>query len=103
MKTKLKLKILESCVLLVLTYGAQTWSLTNRQLQRLTTTQNSMIRTILGIRLKDKILVNNMRKQAGAKNIGYKIKKLKLKYVGHMARSDAEKWNIKTTLYPEKV
>ncbi len=28
MKTKLKIKILESCVLSVLTYGAQTWSLT---------------------------------------------------------------------------
>ncbi len=62
MKRKLKLKILESCVLSVLTYGAQTWSLTNRQLQRLTTTQNSMMRSILGIKLKDKISVNNMWK-----------------------------------------
>ncbi len=74
MKTKLKLKILESCVLSVPTYRAQTWSLTNRQLQYLTTTQNSMIRSILGIRSKDKILVNNIWKQAGAKINGYKIK-----------------------------
>ncbi len=45
-------------------------------------------------RLKDKILVNNMRKQRGTKNIGYKIKKLKLKYAGHMARGDSEKCTL---------
>ncbi len=99
MKTKLKIQILENCVLSILTIGAQTWSLTNRQVQHLPTTQNAVIRSILGIRLKDKILVNNMRKQTGAKNIGYKIKKLKLKYAGNMARENSEKWNLMTTLW----
>ncbi len=37
-KTKLTIKILDSCVMSVLTYGAQTWSPTNKQVQSLTTT-----------------------------------------------------------------
>ncbi len=62
MKTKLKIKILESCVISVLTCKVQVWSLTNRQVQRLTTPQNAMIRSILSIRLKDKMLVNNSKR-----------------------------------------
>ncbi len=99
MKLGLKIKILESCVIPVLTYGAQSWSLTQRQVKRLQQTQNSMLRSILGIRLKDKVKNEIIRKQTGAKNIGYIIKKLKLKYAGHMIRNNSEKWNLKCTLW----
>ncbi len=54
-KIEQKAKILDSCVMPTLTYGAQMWSLTKRQRQRLNSTQNSTLRNILGIRRRDKI------------------------------------------------
>lgn len=101
-KLSLKMKVLESCVVPVLTYGSQTWALTQRQIQRLKNTHNSMLRSILGIRLKDKINIKTIKAKTGAKSIGYKIKKLKLKYAGHLARGDPEKWSYRCTMWDPK-
>ncbi len=102
MKNEQKVKILDSCVMPALTYGAQTWSLTKRQMQRLISAQNSMLRNILEIVRRDKIKTTNIQQQTGTVSIGYKIKKLKLKYAGHMARGNQEKRNLMTTLWPPR-
>ncbi|VDO18177.1 unnamed protein product [Brugia timori] len=51
----LKKKIFESCVLPVLTYGAQSWALTERQLLGLARTQIAMERSMIGVRKKDRV------------------------------------------------
>ncbi len=58
-----------------------------------------MLRSTLGIKLKDRVSKVKMKERLNAIEIGYLIKKLKFKYVGHMARGDVEKWNFRTTVW----
>ena len=61
----------QSCV-----YGAQTWSLTKAQTEKLQSTQRAMERKILDIGKSDKI-----------------SKRLKFKYAGYMYREKEGRWN----------
>ncbi len=81
-----KTKILENSIP-VLTYSAQTWALTKHQMNKLAKTQNSMLRNILGITLKDKIKNKEIYSRTNSAKISYIIKKLKIKYEGHLARN----------------
>ena len=90
---KMKIKILESCVLPVLSYGAQTWSLTKSQTIKLQNTQRAMERKILGIRLPDKVSNRAVREKTQSKDIGAMVKKLKFRYAGHMYREKELRWN----------
>ncbi len=80
-----KIKMLNSVVIPVLAYSAQTWALTSKQKKKLEVTQYRMLRSILGIKLKDRVSKVKMKERLNAIEIGYLIKKLKFKYVGHMA------------------
>jgi hypothetical protein len=53
-KISLKTEALEKCVITVLLYGCQTWSLTSKQRQMLQSCQRRMERKILGVSLKDR-------------------------------------------------
>ncbi len=50
-----RLRILRACILLVLLYGSETWSLTIRQEQRIITLYNRCLRTIIGLNLGDRL------------------------------------------------
>ena len=54
MRINTKAKILESCTIPVLTYGAQMWAPTSKQIERLRVTVRAMERIMVGIKLKDK-------------------------------------------------
>ena len=60
LKLKTKIRIFESTVIPVLLYGAQTWALTDKQLKKLQVTQNLMVRSLLGVKLKDKVGISNL-------------------------------------------
>ncbi|MBP1527199.1 MAG: hypothetical protein H9Q66_04685 [Spiroplasma ixodetis] len=96
-KLNLKVNTLESCVLPVLSYGAQTWSLTKSQSEKIQKTQRAMERRILGLRIKDRVSNRRMRSETQSKDIGYTIKKLKFKYAGHMYRTQEDRWNRRAT------
>ncbi len=53
-----KSQIFNSCIIPSKTYGAQTWAPTQKDTNKLTTTQNKMERAMLGIKLKDKVKTN---------------------------------------------
>lgn len=72
---KAKIKIFESNVIPVLTYGAQTWAHTKKQTEKLMTTQNSMLRNILKIKIKDKVRISKILEKTKAKGVGVTIKK----------------------------
>ncbi len=78
--------MLNSAVIPVLAYVAQTWALTRKQKKKLEVTQYGMLRSTLGIKLKDKVSKVKIKERSNAIEIGDLIKKLKFKYVGHMAR-----------------
>ncbi len=65
-------------------------------MKRLTTIQYAILRSILGVKIKDKIRLNCIRGKTKCKDKGYTITKLKFKYAGHMAREGSKKWNYKT-------
>ena len=94
-----KIKIFRSCVLPVLTNGAQAWALTLKNKERLRTTQYAMLRSIVGVKLRDKVSKRQIREMTGCKDMGYYLSKLKLKYAGHMARKGNKKCCYKTTVW----
>ena len=51
---RLKRKAFNECILPVMTYGCETWSLSNTQLEKLVTTQRKMERIMIGVTLKDR-------------------------------------------------
>lgn len=97
MKLPTKIKILDSCVIPSLTYGAQTWALTKTQRHRLQVTQNRMLRSILNVKTKDKIRNATLYNQANTKTITYKTAKLKFSFAGHLARERHDKWHKRIT------
>ncbi len=66
---------------------------TNTEIEK---TQRAMLR-MLKIKIKDKISVNKIRVKTKFCDIGYRIKKLKLKYAGHMAMGDRNRWHLLLT------
>lgn len=90
---KAKSKIFNSCILPVMTYGCQTWSLTNHNIHKLETCQHSMERSILNIKLKDKVKLDTIRKKTEFTDVTYCIKKLKWRWAGHIVRINKEKWS----------
>ena len=91
---KTKIRIFQSTVLPVLMYGAQTWALTAKQLKKLQVTQNSMLRSILVVRLSDKINLTEIYEKTNTKKVRVTARVQKFKYAGHIARDRKDKWNV---------
>lgn len=89
---RIKSKILRSCVFPTLIYGCQTWALKSDQLDKLKSTQTTMYRSILGIKKRDKIKNSILHDKIKLEPIERSIKKLKLKWAGHVARLDQNRW-----------
>ena len=51
---RVKSKLFNSCILPILTYGCQTWALTNAHLNKLKVCQRSMERSMVGVKRKDR-------------------------------------------------
>ena len=88
-----KTKILETCTIPALLYGAQTWTLTKRQIKKLQATQRRMERSILNLKLKDKVSIKKIRQKTKLKDVGYLAKKLKFKFIGHTYRASDNRWS----------
>ncbi|GBP05594.1 Putative uncharacterized transposon-derived protein F52C9.6 [Eumeta japonica] len=94
-----KTTIFNSCILQCLTYGAQTWALTNKQSRSLRVCKNRMERSVLNIKLRDKIKLTNIRSKTKVEDVTYTVKKLKWNWVGHMVRSKKKKWTKDLTVW----
>ncbi|PZC76493.1 hypothetical protein B5X24_HaOG204513 [Helicoverpa armigera] len=67
----LKRKLVDMCILPVLTYGAQTWSLTECQKSSLKVCQRAMERSLLGIRRTDLVRNTDIRSKTGVADVGH--------------------------------
>jgi len=86
-KIQHKIEILNKCVLPALIYGAQTWSMTKKDEQKIRITQNRMERSILNIKLKDRINIQKIKMKLGqAQDFVAAAKRLKWDWVGHVSR-----------------
>ena len=91
----LKRKVFNQCVLPVMTYGAETLTLTKKSINKLQVTQRAMERAILGISLRDKIQNNEIRRRTGVADVVRRITTLKWNWAGHIARTTDDRWTKK--------
>ncbi len=83
---RLKSKLLETCTYAALTYATQ------KQLTKIYRTQLVMERSVRGKKLKDRVRNSKIRDLMGTKNLKYVVKKLKLRYAGHIKRYNEDRW-----------
>ncbi|CAF4752853.1 unnamed protein product [Pieris macdunnoughi] len=96
-----KKKKFETCIIPCLLYGCQTWALTERQENKLKVCQNAMERSILGIKRRDRVKLQEIKKKTKFKNVHTIYRQLKWRWTGHMLRESTEKWTrIVTEWYP---
>ncbi|KAG7298647.1 hypothetical protein JYU34_018301 [Plutella xylostella] len=77
-----KTKVFNQCVLPVMTYGAETWTLTVGLVHRFKVAQRAMERAMLGVSLMDRIRNEVIRQRTKFTDIAVKICKLKWQWAG---------------------
>jgi endonuclease/exonuclease/phosphatase family metal-dependent hydrolase len=92
MNNSLKRKVFDSCVLPVLTYGAETLTLTRASSNKLRVAQRAMERCMLGITLRDKKSNEWIRQQTKVVDVMQRIASLKWNWAGHIARTTDDRW-----------
>jgi hypothetical protein len=83
-------RIYGSLVLSVLLYGAESWPITPPQLQRLEVFHRRCLRSILGVRRRDGISIEELLRRTQLCNIGT-IRRLRLWWLGHVMRMPGER------------
>ena len=101
MKSKLPLslkrKVYNQCILPVLTYGSETWSITKGMERKLRSAQRGMERIMLGITWRDKKRASWIREQTKVEDILTNIKKKKWEWAGHIYRRNDNRWTKAVT------
>uniref|UniRef100_A0A2H1V663 SFRICE_031899 n=1 Tax=Spodoptera frugiperda TaxID=7108 RepID=A0A2H1V663_SPOFR len=101
MPIKLKRKVYNMCILPCLTYGCQTWALTKYLTNKLNVCQNSIERSVIGVKKKDKVRLTEIKTKTQFKQANSLHQTLKWRWTGHMLREKQEKWTkIITEWYP---
>ena len=93
----LKKKVFNQSILPIMTYGCQTWSLTKELSSKLQTTQRSMERKMLGIKLQDKVPCTTIRQKTGVTDVLKHTLKQKWNWAGHIARYSDNRWTKRCT------
>lgn len=91
----LKSKVFDQCVLPVMTYGAETWTLTAGLVHQFKVAQRAMERAMLGVSLRDRIRNDVIRQRSGVTDIAHRISKLKWQWAGHISRRTDGRWSRK--------
>ncbi|CAH2267403.1 jg27585 [Pararge aegeria aegeria] len=79
----------DECVLPVMTYGAETWTLTFDLIHKFNV---AIERAILGVSLWDRICNNEIRRRTKVTDIDQRISKLKWQWAGHVCRRTDGRW-----------
>lgn len=88
----LKTKVFNQCVLPILTYGAETWTLTKANMHKIKVAQRAMERAMLGISLVDRVPNVEIRRKTRVDDVGSRITRLKWRWAGHLVRRDDGRW-----------
>ncbi|CAF1675979.1 unnamed protein product [Rotaria magnacalcarata] len=85
-----KLRIFRACVLPVLLYGSEVWSLTAVQENRISTFYMKCLRTILGLNLGDRVANITIMQLSGQPSIENLMRRNRLRWFGHANRMENE-------------
>lgn len=98
----IKSKLFNTCILPVLTYGCQSWTLNQDILKKLATCQYAMERSMLNIKKSDRLKNLVIRNKTKTTDVTIKIKRLKWRWAGHVIRGH-DKWSKRVTRwYPRE-
>lgn len=101
MPIKEKRKVYNMCILPCLLYGCQTWAMTEQLANKIKVCQNSIERSTIGVKRKDREKLKDIKSKTKFKNAYTTYKQLKWRWTGHMAREKKEKWTrLITEWYP---
>ncbi|PZC79931.1 hypothetical protein B5X24_HaOG215613 [Helicoverpa armigera] len=96
-----KRKVFNTCILPVITYGCETWSLTKLHRQKLQRCQRAMERSMTGNRIQDRVRSSVIRERTNVVDILTRIDQQKWRWTGHMIRDPHNKWStIVSDWYP---
>ncbi|KAH7666357.1 hypothetical protein AAVH_43283, partial [Aphelenchoides avenae] len=99
---KLRASLFNTTVLPALLYGCETWTLTKRQEDKLSTTERAMERRVLGITMWDQERNEAVRERTGFADAVMEARKRKLRWAGHVARRDDGRWTKAATAWKPK-
>ena len=91
----LKKKVFNACILPVMAYGLETMAITSKKAGKLRVAQRTMERAILGISLRDRVRIEEIRRLTRGNDVMEHIAKAKWQWAGHVARGDEKKWTNK--------
>ena len=89
-----KRKVFNQCVLLVMTYGCQTWSLTKALVKILET---SLRKENAKCQIEDRIFSTIIRQRTKVTGIVQYVTNVKWKWAGHITRIKNKRWTVKST------
>lgn len=81
-----KMKIYESVFVPVLTYGCESWVLSERQKSKLQACEMRYLRRAEGVTKRDRIRNEEIRNRLGAEQLQRKIERHQLRWFGHLVR-----------------
>jgi hypothetical protein len=99
-KNSQKSQIFNMCIVPSLTYGCQTWTLTSKIIKKLETTQNSIERSILNFKKKDRKKLKTIKSllKENTDVVKY-VRRQKWRWAGHVARMKDDRWTYKSTFW----
>ncbi|KAG7298024.1 hypothetical protein JYU34_018785 [Plutella xylostella] len=89
----LKKKIMDNTILPTLLYGCQCWALTKTVIRKITTFQRATERSMLGLKLRDRVKNSDIREITKVTDAVVMLCKLKWKSAGHIARVTDGRWS----------
>ena len=92
-----KRQVYNQCILPTVTYGAETWNLTRKEVIKLRTMQRAHERIMLNLTWRDRKTAEWIRIQTKVRDIMQTISELKWSRAGHLARRNDNRWTTKIT------
>ena len=90
-----KKRLMDTCILPILSYGCQCWNLNEAQKLKLSVTQRKMERSMLNLRREEHITNAKIRKRSKIIDVLKFSKKMKWKWAGHVQRYTDGRWTKK--------
>ena len=95
-----KISVYKQCLLPILLYGSETWTLYSHEIKQLRSVQQRHLRSILNIRWNDFISNETVLARANVEDIKTLLAQSRLRWLGHICRMDDSR-TAKKLLYGE--
>ena len=102
LSTDTKVKVYNQCLMPLLLYGSETWTLYHHQVRQLRTIQQRHLRVIMKIKWDHYVSDEEVLSQADVEDIELKLVRNRLRWLDHASRMDNDR-PVKAFLYSELV